>query len=261
MENIYVRSDGRKFNDMRPITFERGYTCYAEGSVLACFGQTKVICTASVEEKIPSFLKGSGQGWITAEYAMLPRATAERTTRSTTKGTINGRSQEIQRLIGRSLRAAVDLSLLGERTIWLDCDVIQADGGTRTAAISGAFIALFDALRYLRENKKINTLPLKSFIGAVSVGKIQNGLCLDLCYEEDSRAEVDCNVVMNGNKELIEIQGTGEQGIFARDELNAMLDLAEEGLQSIMQHQVAVLDITEEERQACVGEICSFCQQ
>ena len=252
MEDTLLRSDGRKFNEIRPISFQRHFTCYAEGAVLACFGDTKVICTASVEDRVPPFLRGSGQGWISAEYAMLPRATAERTSRMTSKGAISGRSHEIQRLIGRSL--------LGERTIWLDCDVIQADGGTRTAAISGAFVALFDAMRCLKAQDVIEKIPVKSFVAAVSVGKIEGSLLLDLCYEEDSCADVDCNVVMNGDKQLIEIQGTGERGTFARDEFDAMLDLAEDGIQTIMFSQAEVLQISEEERHACVGKICSFCK-
>jgi ribonuclease PH len=260
MEDTLLRSDGRKFNEIRPISFQRHFTCYAEGAVLACFGDTKVICTASVEDRVPPFLRGSGQGWISAEYAMLPRATAERTSRMTSKGAISGRSHEIQRLIGRSLRASADLSLLGERTIWLDCDVIQADGGTRTAAISGAFVALFDAMRCLKAQDVIEKIPVKSFVAAVSVGKMEGSLLLDLCYEEDSCADVDCNVVMNGDKQLIEIQGTGERGTFARDEFDAMLDLAEDGIQTIMFSQAEVLQISEEERHACVGKICSFCK-
>ncbi|WP_024823053.1 MULTISPECIES: ribonuclease PH [Aminobacterium] len=261
MEERELRRDGRRIGELRSISFLRNYTRYAEGSVLACFGETKVICTASVEEKVPSFLRGTGQGWVSAEYAMLPRATAQRTFRSTTRGGVNGRSCEIQRLIGRALRSSVDLSLLGERMIWLDCDVIQADGGTRTAAISGSFVALFDALRKLWRNGIIESIPIRSFLAAVSAGKIHGTVCLDLCYEEDSSAEVDCNVVMNSKGELVEIQGTGEQGTFARSELNSMLDIVEQGIYKIMDIQARALSITSEERHACVGKNDYICER
>lgn len=241
------RIDGRGFKDLRPITIERQYIKYAEGSVRISFGDTKVICTASVEDKVPQFLRGTGQGWVTAEYSMLPRATATRSPRDISKGRLNGRSSEIQRLIGRSLRAGVDLTQLGERTIWIDCDVIQADGGTRTAAITGGFVALVDALRTLHKNALLQGLPITSFVAAVSVGKVDGNIMTDLCYEEDSRAEVDCNVIMNDKGKFIEIQGTGEAGTFSRQELNLLLDVAEEAIRRLFAIQRECLELTEEE--------------
>lgn len=244
------RLDGRDDNQLRPFALERNFNRYAEGSVLVTAGNTRVICTASVEEKVPSFLRGTGQGWVTAEYAMLPRATASRGIRDSVRGKIGGRSHEIQRLIGRSLRAGVDLEMLGERTVWVDCDVIQADGGTRTAAITGAFVALADALRHIWREGKIARIPVKSFIAAVSVGKVEGRLLLDLCYEEDSSAEVDCNIVRNGASEFIEVQGTGEGGTFSRRELLGLLDLAEKGLDELQQMQRQSLNLTPEEEAA-----------
>ncbi len=241
------RLDGRHDGQLREFRIERDFNRYAEGSVLVTCGNTRVICTASVEEKVPSFLRGSGQGWVTAEYAMLPRATASRGVRDSVKGKIGGRSHEIQRLIGRSLRAGVDLGRLGERTIWVDCDVIQADGGTRTTAITGAFVALVDALRHLRNEGKLTSIPVESFIAAVSVGKVEGRLLLDLCYEEDSGAEVDCNVVRNGAGEYIEVQGTGEGGTFSRSELTNLLDLAESGLNELQNIQRLCLEMSAEE--------------
>jgi len=258
--NMAQRSDGRGLKDLRPITIEREYIKYAEGSVRICFGDTKVICTASVEEKVPQFLRGTGQGWVTAEYSMLPRATATRSPRDISKGRLNGRSSEIQRLIGRSLRAGVDLAKLGERTIWIDCDVIQADGGTRTAAITGGFVALVDALRTLYKKEVIQCLPISSFVAAVSVGKVNGEIMTDLCYEEDSVAEVDCNVIMNDKGEFIEIQGTGEGGTFSREELLLLLDAAEEGIRKLFALQKESLSLTSEEVrliESCSGDsIC-----
>lgn len=243
------RVDGREDGQLRPVHIERNFNRYAEGSVLVSCGNTRVICTASVEEKVPSFLRGTGQGWLTAEYSMLPRATASRGVRDSVKGKIGGRSHEIQRLIGRSLRAGVDLERLGERTIWVDCDVIQADGGTRTAAITGSFVAVVDALRHLWREGKLSCIPIKSFIAAVSVGKVEGRLLLDLCYEEDSTAEVDCNVVRNGAGEFIEVQGTGEGGTFSRCQLAELLDLAEKGIDLLQETQRESLQFTEREEE------------
>ena len=225
---------------------ERNCNIYAEGSCLITCGKTKVICTASVEEKVPPFLRGSGKGWVTAEYSLLPRSTATRVPRDSSKGKVNGRSQEIQRLIGRSLRAAVDMAALGERCVTIDCDVIQADGGTRTASITGAYVALVDALRWLRDRGAFARLPLKSQVAAVSVGKVDGELLLDLCYVEDSSAEVDFNVVMNGRAEYVEVQGTGEGGVFSREEMNSMLDLSAAGIKQLMELQLQTLQWDEE---------------
>jgi ribonuclease PH len=225
------RPDGRKNDELRPIKITRGFMPYAEGSCLMEFGNTKVICTASVEERVPPFLKGSGQGWVTAEYSMLPRSTQERTTRET-KGA-GGRTMEIQRLVGRSLRSVVDMNALGERTILLDCDVISADGGTRTASITGAFIALMDALQWMKEDRKIQRIPVADFVAAVSVGAVQGEDVLDLCYEEDRYAGVDMNVVMTDKGHFIEVQGTAEGAPFDRDRLNRLLDLAARGIRQL----------------------------
>lgn len=232
---------------LRPVTMERNWNVYAEGSCVISCGRTRVLCTATVEDKVPPFLRGQGKGWVTAEYSLLPRSTAVRVPRDSTKGRINGRSQEIQRLIGRSLRAAVDLDALGERCVTLDCDVIQADGGTRTASITGAYVALVDALRWLRGQGAFEKLPLKSPVAAVSVGKVRGRLLLDLCYEEDSTAEVDFNVVMNGQGDFIEVQGTGEGGVFSREEMAGMLDLASAGIHELMALQRHVLRWADEE--------------
>lgn len=232
---------------LRPVTMERNWNVYAEGSCVISCGRTRVLCTATVEDKVPPFLRGQGKGWVTAEYSLLPRSTAVRVPRDSTKGRINGRSQEIQRLIGRSLRAAVDLDALGERCVTLDCDVIQADGGTRTASITGAYVALVDALRWLRGQGAFEKLPLKSPVAAVSVGKVRGQLLLDLCYEEDSTAEVDFNVVMNGQGDFIEVQGTGEGGVFSREEMAGMLDLASAGIHELMALQRHVLRWADEE--------------
>jgi len=236
-----MRHDGRHLDQLRPVLMTRNFTKCAEGSVLIELGETKVICTASVEEKVPPFLKGSGQGWITAEYAMLPRATQVRTMRESAKGRISGRTHEIQRLIGRSLRSVADLSALGERTIYLDCDVIQADGGTRTAAITGSFVALVDALSRLKAQLGWEHLPLTDWVAATSVGKIEGALLLDLCYQEDSRAEVDMNVVMTGAGHFVEVQGTAEGAPFSRQEMDGMTALAEKGIRSLIDSQKKVL--------------------
>jgi ribonuclease PH len=215
---------------MRPVSIERNYTKHAEGSVLVSFGDTKVLCTASVEAKVPPFLKGKGQGWLTAEYGMLPRATNTRGDREAARGKQSGRTQEIQRLIGRSMRAVVDLAQLGERTIQIDCDVLQADGGTRTASITGAFVAVHDALTWLRARGALAGMPLKNFVAAVSVGVYKGVPVLDLDYAEDSECDTDMNVVMTGAGGFIEVQGTAEGAAFSRSELDALLSLAEAGI-------------------------------
>lgn len=232
-----MRPSGRQPNDLRNVTITRNYTKHAEGSVLVEFGDTKVLCTASVEEKIPGFLRGKNEGWITAEYGMLPRSTGSRMGREAARGKQGGRTMEIQRLIGRSLRAAVDLKALGERSITIDCDVIQADGGTRTASITGAYVALQDAITYLLEKKKIKKSPLHGQIASVSVGIYKGMPVLDLDYDEDSSAETDMNVVMNDAGAYIELQGTAEGHAFRADELQAMLDLASSGIETLMEKQ------------------------
>lgn len=226
------RPDGRSEADLRPVSLERGCSPYAEGSCLVTFGVTRVLCCATVEERVPAFLKGSGQGWVTAEYSMLPRATRQRTQRDVGKPA-NGRTVEIQRLIGRSLRAVVERKALGERTITLDCDVLQADGGTRTAAITGAYVALVEALGWMRRHRSLTTWPLLDQLAAVSVGVVDGRPCLDLNYDEDSRAEVDMNVVMTGDGRLVEVQGTAEGEPFSREELDGLLSLAADGLQRL----------------------------
>ena len=241
-----VRVDGRSPNALREVKITRDYIKHAEGSVLIEMGDTKVICAATIEDKVPPFLKGKEKGWVTAEYSMLPRATKERTVREASRGKVAGRTQEIQRLIGRSLRAVVDLSLLGERTIWLDCDVIQADGGTRTASITGAFVALVDALNRLKEQEVIAQLPLTDFLAAVSVGKVEGTLLLDLCYEEDCGAQVDMNVVMTGKGCIVEVQGTAEEYPFTRAELDQMLGYAEGGIKELISIQKQVLGINQD---------------
>lgn len=236
-----MRIDNRKYNELRPVKVHRDYLMHPYGSVLIEMGNTKVICTAMVEEKVPPFLKGTGTGWVTAEYSMLPGSTGTRKIRDSSKGRIDGRSQEIQRLIGRALRSVVDVKKLGERTIWIDCDVIQADGGTRTASITGSFIALADAIYKLYKEKHIKEIPLTNFISAISVGIGCDGPILDLCYEEDHVALVDMNVVMTDNGEFVEVQGTGENATFSRTELNSLLDLAEKGNRELIQMQREVL--------------------
>lgn len=224
-----MRIDERKNDQMRPVKITRNYLMHPFGSVLIEMGDTKVICTAMIEEKVPPFLKGTGQGWVTSEYSMLPGSTSQRKVRDSTKGRIDGRNQEIQRLIGRSLRSVVDLSKLGERTVWIDCDVIQADGGTRTASITGAFIALVDAIVKLRESKTLALFPITGFLSAISVGITGEGPVLDLCYLEDHAALVDMNVVMGDKGQFVEIQGTAEGATYSRNQLNQMLNLAEKG--------------------------------
>jgi ribonuclease PH len=226
----YQRSAGRQADALRHISLQRHYTRHAEGSVLVCFGDTQVLCTASVEEKVPPFKRGSGQGWLTAEYGMLPRATHTRNDREAAKGKQSGRTQEIQRLIGRSLRSVFDLSALGERTIALDCDVLQADGGTRTAAITGAFVAAHDAVAWLLAQGKLQASPIRDFVAAVSVGVVQGVPLLDLEYVEDSACDTDMNVVMTGSGGFVEVQGTAEGAPFSRTEMDALLALATQGI-------------------------------
>ncbi|MCT4593224.1 MAG: ribonuclease PH [Anaeromicrobium sp.] len=223
------RFDGREIDQLRNTKINKDILLYAEGSVLIEMGNTKVICSASIEDRVPPFLKGKGTGWVTAEYSMLPRSTQSRKIRESSRGKVEGRTQEIQRLIGRALRSVVDLDALGERTIWIDCDVMQADGGTRTASITGAFVALGLALHKLYEEKAIKKMPLKSMVSAISVGVVKGEPVLDLCYEEDSKAKVDMNVIMTDKGEFVEVQGTGEESPFTRDELNRLLELAEKG--------------------------------
>lgn len=229
---------------LRNIKFTKDYTKHAEGSVLVEFGDTKVICTASFEDKVPPFLKNTGTGWISAEYSMLPRSTHQRKLRESTRGKVDGRTHEIQRLIGRSLRSVIDLKKLGEKTIWIDCDVIQADGGTRTASISGAFVALAIACEKLHTNKQIKKFPINEFISAVSVGIVEDQYVLDLCFEEDSNAHVDMNVVMTGKGEFVEIQSTGEEKPFNKDQFNKLLELAEKGCSEIIDIQKDILGET-----------------
>ena len=235
------RPSGRPAEHLREIMVTSNYTCHAEGSVLICFGDTKVICTASVEKGVPPFMRGAGRGWVTAEYGMLPRSTGSRMGREASRGKQGGRTLEIQRLIGRSLRAAVDLGKLGENTITVDCDVIQADGGTRTASITGACVALVDAINYMQRTKLINTDPLLQMVASVSVGIYAGAPVLDLDYAEDSTADTDINVVMGESGGIIEVQGTAEQAPFSRAELNEMLDLADAVIQELIGHQKAAL--------------------
>lgn len=237
-----MRPNGRTPSQIRPVTFTRQFTCHAEGSVLVEFGNTKVICTATVEEGVPRFMKGKGEGWITAEYSMLPRSTHTRSGREAARGKQGGRTLEIQRLIARSLRAAVDLKLLGENTITLDCDVIQADGGTRTASISGACVALVDAINHMRGKGIIKTNPLKHMIAAVSVGVVNGEPVADLEYIEDSIAETDMNVVMTETGQFIEVQGTAEGEPFSMEEMMSMLELAKQGLYEVFTQQQLALN-------------------
>ncbi|KXG76511.1 ribonuclease PH [Thermotalea metallivorans] len=236
-----IRVDGRKADALRPVRITKDYLAYAEGSVLIEMGNTKVICTASIEDKVPPFLKGTGSGWVTAEYSMLPRSTQIRKPREASKGKLEGRTQEIQRLIGRALRSVVNLKDLGERTVWIDCDVIQADGGTRTASITGSFVALVMALHRLYEEKQIGKLPIRNYVAAVSVGIVDGNPVLDLCYEEDSKAKVDMNIVMTDHKEFIEVQGTGEESPFSRQDLMILLALGEKGNEALIQIQKEAL--------------------
>jgi ribonuclease PH len=237
-----VRPSGRRADGMRPVTLTRRFTRHAEGSVLVEFGETRVLCTASVETRVPSFLKGRGQGWVTAEYGMLPRATHTRSDREAAKGKQSGRTQEIQRLIGRSLRSVIDLAALGERTIQVDCDVLQADGGTRTAAITGACVALGDAIAWMTSQGMLDRSPMRDLVAAVSVGIWQGVPVLDLDYAEDSACDTDMNVVMTGAGGIVEVQGTAEGAAFSRPEVDRMLDLAAQGIASLVAEQRRALD-------------------
>ena len=243
-----MRPDGRKNNEIRPVKIQRNFLETAEGSVLISMGNTRVICTASIEDRVPPFLKDQKRGWITAEYSMLPRATHSRTMRESVSGKVSGRTHEIQRLIGRALRSVVDLSGLGERTIWLDCDVLQADGGTRTASITGAFLCLSDALKYAVRNGLIEKIPLKDYLAAISVGIVKGEPLIDLCYSEDFAAEVDMNVVMTGSGKFVEIQGTAEGMPFSKSALDSLLKLADEGIN----HLIGI------QKQFIEGELINF---
>lgn len=240
-KDVIFRSDNRSPDQMRPVSILPDFISTAEGSALIEVGNTRVICTASIEESVPSFLKGAGEGWITAEYSMLPRSTLTRTPREAARGRQSGRTHEIQRLIGRALRAAVDLERLGERTITIDCDVIQADGGTRTASVTGAFVALGLAMEKLVEAGTLSAAPLRHFVAAVSVGIVEGSILLDLCYEEDSRADVDLNFVMTGGRKIVEVQATAEQQPFEEAQLKRMMDLAAHGIESLISRQRAIL--------------------
>jgi ribonuclease PH len=231
------RIDGRAWDQLRPVEIVTGFQAFAEGSVLIKVGQTHVLCAVSIEDRVPPFLKGSGTGWITAEYAMLPRATQTRTRRDSTQGHVGGRNQEIQRLIGRSLRAIADMKALGERTILIDCDVLQADGGTRTASITGSYIALQMAVDKLMKMGILSKSPIKSAVAATSVGIVANTMLLDLCYDEDSRAEVDFNIVMTGKGEFVEVQGTAEGKAFSRQAIDDILAIGEKGIKQLFQFQ------------------------
>ena len=236
-----MRSDTRLASDLRPFTLTPGVNVHAEGSVIVEAGRTRVLCTASVEDRVPPFLRGTGKGWVTAEYGMLPRATSTRTQRESTAGKVGGRTQEIQRLIGRSLRSVVRLEELGERTVWLDCDVLQADGGTRTAAITGAFVAMVLAIGKIKDAGVLAAIPVNDYVAATSVGVIDGTPMLDLAYEEDSRAEVDMNVVQTGSGKFIEVQGTAETEPFDRAALDALLGLAEHGISQLVARQRAIV--------------------
>ena len=235
------RIDNRKVDEIRPVKITPGYLLHPDGSVLIEMGQTKVICTAMVEEKVPPFLKGKNSGWVTAEYSMMPGSTQQRKPRAAAKGKVDGRSQEIQRLIGRSLRSIVELDKLGERTVWIDCDVIQADGGTRTASITGAYVALMLALEKVKAAGLIDEIPVKDSVAAISVGIVNDTPVLDLCYVEDSSAKVDMNLIMTGDGRFIELQGTGEEAPFTREELNAMMAYGEKGIKELVDLQNEVL--------------------
>jgi ribonuclease PH len=235
------RIDNRKNDRLREIKVTRNYISHADGSVFIEMGKTRIVCTATVEDKVPRFLAGKGSGWITAEYDMIPGAAPQRIVRAQTTGRINGRTHEIQRLIGRSLRSVVDLNKIGERTIWIDCDVIEADGGTRTASITGSFIALFDCMHSMIEKKIIDTMPIENFLAAVSVGIVDGEILVDLCFEEDSRAQVDMNVVMDSKGELIEVQSTAELSPFSREDFDKMLEKATSAIKEIIEIQKKIL--------------------
>jgi ribonuclease PH len=236
------RTNGRQASELRTVTITPHVNKYAEGSVLIEFGHTKVICTATIEEKVPPFMKGQGKGWVTAEYAMLPRATHSRNQRESARGKLTGRTMEIQRLIGRALRSVVNLEALGERSVTLDCDVIQADGGTRTTSITGAFVAMALAMQKLVDNGKLAKLPINDYLAAVSAGVIDGELRVDLCYEEDSRAKVDMNIVMTGRGAFVEIQGTGEESPFTRSELDQLMALSESAIAQLVEKQKLILE-------------------
>tara|TARA_B100000315_G_scaffold200469_1_gene192669 strand:+ start:1635 stop:2351 length:717 start_codon:yes stop_codon:yes gene_type:complete len=238
-----MRSDGREPKQIRKVKITRNYMKQAEGSVLIEVGDTRIICTASVENKVPGFLKDSKQGWVTAEYSMLPRSTNVRTGRESRKGKVGGRTHEIQRLIGRALRSVVDLTALKDMTIWIDCDVIQADGGTRTASITGSFVALYDAMNFLKSHGKIEKIPINNFLAAISVGILENEIILDLNYKEDFKAEVDMNIVMTADEKFVEIQGTAEENPFTRTELELMLKLAKKGIKELITKQKDCLGV------------------
>jgi ribonuclease PH len=232
-----MRNDGRRLDEMRKVKIKRNVLKFAEGSCMIEMGNTKVICSASVEDKVPPFLRNTGSGWITAEYGMLPRSCKSRIDREASRGKQSGRTQEIQRLIGRSMRSISGLKKLGERTIWIDCDVIQGDGGTRTASITGSFIALADAFRKLKNDKIINSIPLEDYVAAISVGIVNNEKCLDLNYEEDSGAEVDMNIIMTGSGKMVEVQGTAEKKPFSEKDLNDLIGLAKGGIEDLISIQ------------------------
>ena len=236
-----MRTDGRKADELRPVKITRGTMKYPEGSALIEMGETKVICTATIEESVPPFLRETGKGWITAEYSMLPRSTKSRNARDAVRGRVGGRSQEIQRIVGRALRAVVNMDKLGERTIIVDCDVFQADGGTRTASITGAFVALTDAVQYLLRDGILQENPIIDFVAAVSVGMIDGKAVLDLNYEEDSKAELDMNVAMTASRLLVEVQGTAERKPFSKDELSQMINIAEKGILRLIAKQKEIL--------------------
>lgn len=238
-----ARIDGRKPDELRKIKIKKGYLKFALGSCLIEVGNTKVVCSATLQEKVPSFLKGSGKGWVTAEYGMIPGSCTERIEREAAHGKIKGRTSEIQRLIGRSLRAVVDLTKLGERAIWIDCDVIQGDGGTRIASITGGFVALAEALKKLKETGKIKENPLRDYIAAVSVGICKGEPALDLCYQEDSLADVDMNVVMTGSGEFIEVQGTAEHSPFSKKQMDQLLNLAKNGVSEIIEYEKTLVSL------------------
>ncbi|RYL93841.1 ribonuclease PH [Sporolactobacillus sp. THM7-4] len=237
-----MRPDGRASDELRPVQIKPDFTIHPEGSVLMTVGQTKVICNASIEDRVPPFMRGQKKGWITAEYAMLPRATPERNVRESVRGKVTGRTMEIQRLIGRALRSVVSLEDMGERTLWIDCDVIQADGGTRTASITGAFVAMVLAFKKVLEKKQIKKMPIKSYLAATSVGLHPvYGPILDLCYKEDSTTDVDMNIVMTGKGEFVEIQGTGEEATFSDEQLATMLRLAKKGIHELIDVEQSII--------------------
>lgn len=235
------RVDGRAWNELRPVKISPGFQSFAEGSVLIELGKTQILCSVTVEDRVPAFLRGGGGGWVTAEYAMLPRSTVTRTPRDSSRGRVGGRSQEIQRLIGRSLRAITDLSVLGERTFIVDCDVLQADGGTRTAAITGAYVALYQAMQNLSNVGVMSSVPLKDTVAATSVGIVHSNMLLDMCYDEDFMAEVDFNVVMTSQGKFVEIQGTAETRPFSKENIDHLLSLAEKGIRELFEAQEAAL--------------------